>query len=238
MNIAIVDDMITDCNNLTNLISDILHNKDIDYNIYSYTKVYEFLESNIKFDAVFMDILMPDKTGMDTARELRNMKLDIPIIFVTTEKSFALEGYEVQAFDYIIKPVDKERLTGILNRLTKKYNKPRYIVIKENRHSIEIPVCNIIYAEARGHSVDIFTTNTKYTSYMSFKEFTALFANEKYFKICNRGILINFNRVKKIIDNYFVVEGDTNLQISRSKYPEMKSEYIKYAFNKTRGELN
>lgn len=237
MNIAIVDDMITDCNNLTNLISNILYNKDIDYNIYSYTKVCEFLESGLEFDAVFMDILMPDKTGMETARELRKMKSDVPIIFVTTEKSFALEGYEVQAFDYIIKPVNKERLTSILNRLTKNYNNPRFIVIKENRHRIEIPVCNIIYAEARGHSVDIFTTNAKYTAYMSFKKFTALFANEKYFKVCNRGILINFDRVKKIIDNYFVVEGNTNLQISRSKYTEMKNEYAKYAFNKTRGEL-
>ncbi|MDO4301879.1 MAG: LytTR family DNA-binding domain-containing protein [Clostridia bacterium] len=238
MNIAIIDDMITDCNNLTNLISEILHNKDIDCNIYSYTKVLEFLECDIKFDAVFMDILMPDKTGMETARELRKTKSEVPIIFVTTEKSFALEGYEVQAFDYIIKPVDINRLKVILNRLTKLYNNPRSIVIRKNRQRIEIPVKDIIYAEARGHNVDIFTTNEIYTAYMSFKELTSLFANEKHFKVCNRGILINFERIKRLQDNYFVTDSGVNVQISRSKAAEMKNEYVKYVFNKTRRELN
>lgn len=237
LNIAIIDDMITDCNNLINSVSDILNNIDIKYNIYSYTNAYEFLKSDINFDAVFMDILMPNKTGMETARELRKTKSDIPIIFVTIEKSFALEGYEVQAFDYIIKPVDRERLTVILNRLVKKYNNPRSIVIKINRHRIEIPIYSIIYAEARGHSVDIFTTSAKYTAYMSFKKFTALLADEKYFKVCNRGLLINFEKVKKLSDNYFITDSGINLQISRSKSAEMKNEYAKYSFNRTRREL-
>lgn len=195
----------------------------------------DFFNSETDFDAVFLDILMEGKNGMEIARDLREKGSDIAVIFVSVEEDFALEGYEVCAFDYILKPVMRERVKRILERLFKTAERTRTIAIMHNRYNVEIPMESIIYAEAEGHNINIYTVKGKFKAYMTFREFIKLFENERYFKICNRGIIVNLERVKKICDKAFIMEQDINVQISRSRMADMRAEYIKYIFEKTRG---
>ena len=236
MRIAIVDDLKSDADFLEKQIKDILSEYSYYLKIIKYESADEFMISWANFDAAFMDILMPDITGIHAAKKLRNVGCDIPIIFITTEREFALEGYEVQAFDYIIKPINTERLKTVIKRIIKNINMERSITVKANRRTVKIPLNSIIFAEVRGHKTEIHTTNGKYSTYMSFKDFTEALKKETGFKICNRGLIINFENMKRLNKNSFITVDDVENQISRSKINEVQKEYYDYVFRKTRGE--
>lgn len=236
MNIAILDDLYTEAESLKHLIQECGEDNNIICQINIYTSPDKFYTDFTKnnFSALFIDILMPETNGMELARKIRKINYFVPIIFVTTEKSYALEGYEVQAFDYLIKPPQKERISNILNRISSS-NRECIITIKKNRQTLHIPENSILYAEARGHNVDIHTTANTHTVYMSFKGFTELLPNKKKFFIYNRGAVVNFENVSKISKDFFIMVNDEHLHISRSKIAEMKIKYAEYAFEKTRG---
>ena len=73
-----------------------------------FDNAFDFLESKKSFDIAFLDIMMPNMTGMDAAEKLRTYNNRTVIIFVTTMVQFAIKSYEVDALDYIVKPVSYE----------------------------------------------------------------------------------------------------------------------------------
>ncbi|MCD8089838.1 MAG: LytTR family DNA-binding domain-containing protein, partial [Clostridiales bacterium] len=150
----------------------------VSLNVTVFLSAEEFFKNAYeKFSAVFTDIMMPGVSGMDLARKIRKADSEIPIVFISAEKEYALEGYEVQAFDYILKPINPERLGKIIDRLLKlKSANEKVITIKLNRRDVDIPVNKIIYAEARNHNVDIYTTEGKHSVYMTFKNMIDLFS--------------------------------------------------------------
>ena len=109
----------------------------------------------------------------------------------------ALEGYDVHAFDYIIKPAPPSRITDILKRLNDTVNEYT-ITINKNHTVINIPASSLIYAEARGHNVYIHTNSATYKVYMSFKDFIDLLPDNKSFFVYSRGALVNFENVISI----------------------------------------
>lgn len=109
MNLALVDDMEYDLRNLQNLIIEYFSNRDTKFCVSLFSSGEKFIDAfgPQTFDVIFLDNLLGGINGMDVARRVRTMDRDVPIVFITTEESYALEGYEVQAMDYILKPVKK-----------------------------------------------------------------------------------------------------------------------------------
>lgn len=75
-----------------------------------FDSAFDFLESRERFDMVFLDIMLPGMNGMEAAQKIRKYDSEIIIIFVTNVSSFAVRSYEVNALDYILKPVSYERM--------------------------------------------------------------------------------------------------------------------------------
>ena len=98
-------------------------------------------------DLIFLDIYMGELNGMDTARRLRAMGVQAPIIFLTASPDFALESYEVEASGYLLKPADEQQTSAVLQRLMKA-NLPRRIAVKCRRHFRYPFVDDILYLES------------------------------------------------------------------------------------------
>lgn len=114
--IAIAEDSIEEQQRLlTNLKRYVDENKMM-FQFSVYDNALTFLEERKAFDIVFMDIIMPHITGMEAAMRLRQYDERVVLIFVTTTAQFAAKGYEVDALDYILKPVSYERLTMKLRK--------------------------------------------------------------------------------------------------------------------------
>ena len=90
--------------------------------LYSFSDGHSLISSFQKgndFDICFLDILMPGFSGMETAREIRHFNTHTRIIFLTSSPEYALESYEVRAYDYILKPVTPERMNRLMNEVLK-----------------------------------------------------------------------------------------------------------------------
>lgn len=238
MKIAILDDMSSDRIKLKNVVLEYIQLKNFKGCISTYETAEKFLYEikTQSFDLAFLDIQLKSMTGMEVAHKIREFDNKLPIVFVTVEKQFALEGYEVQASDFILKPFDNEKIFKVMDRIFENHIHSQYISIKENRVLKKILVDSIIFAETRRHYIEIHTSNDIYCSYMTFDEFCELLPKQIRFHCCYRGIIINFDYVKKINDNNIFFENEDSVPISRSKRNETRNAYAAYAFEKTRQE--
>lgn len=117
INIAMVEDSDSDAKVLTSYLGSYFGGEGIEYQISRYENSESFLaECKSGFDIVFMDIELPDGNGMDAAKKFRSIDEDAMIMFVTNMAQFAVNGYEVDAFDFIVKPVKYAAFVMKMNR--------------------------------------------------------------------------------------------------------------------------
>ena len=177
----------------------------------------------------------------------RAVDSSIPIIFITTEESFALEGYTVQAMDYIIKPASKNRLASVMNRLLNQKNSRHTIEIKENRMTRYLNLDDVLYVRSVGHFLEIQTTSGTLKPYMTLEYFLSLLQQlGEYgeaslglrFQNCCRGYVVSLDQVCFLTPYDFLLTDGSRVPISRPKYKEMKTAYANYLFRKTRSATN
>ena len=248
MNLAVVDDLEADLNQLKQLLTDYLDARHISHQIALFNQGEQFLSAfrPKRFDAVFLDQKMDGISGMELARCLRCQDSSIPIIFTTVEESYALEGYTVWAMDYIIKPISKERIRPVMDRLTASC-KPRHIMeIKINRITRPVDVDDILYVRSVGHFLEIQMKKEMVKPYMTLDYFLSLLSQMGEYgesgqglrsQNCCRGYVVCLDYVRSLETADFILSNGSKIPISRSKYKEMQAAYANYLFWRTRNTL-
>lgn len=181
-----------------------------------FTNGLDFLESyRPDYDVVFMDIRMPHMDGMEAALSLRRMDEDVAIIFITNMAQYAIRGYEVNALDFMVKPVEYAEVRQKLNkvrRYLKKYSSAS-IALNINGAVKKISIRTIFYIEVRNHSLIYHTEEGNYTVYGQLKE---LEQNNNFscFARCKSCYLVNLSHVTETNGDCITVGGDV-LYVSR-----------------------
>ena len=211
-NFSVKIDTFTDCNIVLNLLT--------------------FLEEH-EYDLYLLDVVM-QQNGIDVAKEILKKVPNASIIFTTTSKEFAIDAFKVQAFDYILKPLDKDEFNDSLTRVLKKLNiKKNTWSIKTNDLSlITINLEDIIYIESTNRRIDVHLSNGKTITSTSlrtkFIESIPFNLKENSFLICHNSYIVNMNKIKGIKDLEFIMEDNELVPISKRMLKEVKDEYINY----------
>lgn len=236
MKIALIDDISYDRQRLYQVVSYYMNVRDINCDICMYASAEDFLAefSKNEFMIIFLDISMSGMTGMQAAHEVRKQDKRVPLVFVTVEKDYALEGYEVNAANYILKPLNPEKIYSVLDYIIGSTVMSQYITIKESRINIQIVLDDIYFVEMRNHYAEFHTSAGVHRSYMTFDGLRSLIPDQLRFQCCCRGIIVNFDNVKKIEEQTIVLKNGERVPISRSKKIEIRNAYASYAFDKTR----
>lgn len=192
MNCIIVDDEIPACEELKFFINE-YSNIEIKGTFNSSLSALEYL-NKYKVDVVFLDINMPKLNGL----ELANLLKDTKIVFVTAYREYGADAFDLNAFDYLVKPYSKERIIATFNRLKEKHKKKitKLSIYNEDK-IIVIDISEIIYIESDQRGINIYTKGKKYTM------------NEKISKIqeklpdlfirCHRKFIVNTDKIVEII---------------------------------------
>ena len=170
------------------------------------------------YDLVLMDILMPGTNGMDTAQALRRLDRNMTLVFVTNMAQFAVKGYEVEAFEFLVKPVSYDNFEMKMRRVLRKLaNEQRdsFILLNLSEGKKRISPSQIQYVEVAGHKLIYHTTEGSYTVYGTLKSAEEQL-NPKVFSRCNHCYLVNLNFVSAVNGMETTVAGQT-LQVSRSR---------------------
>lgn len=183
-------------------------------------------------DIAFLDIDYNARnyTGMDIARRLRQFRKDAIIIFVTNFIEYAPEGYEVQAFRYILKRNLQSELKLYLQQAIDQLNTSRETVkIQVNGEYIDLPIENVLYMEVMQHNVTVYVRKGKsvksYEIYSSLSELEERLADRGFLRI-HKSILVNLRRITKFQSKAAVLDNGTTLRVSEKGYAENKKKYL------------
>ena len=227
MRIAVCDDEELFGIEFKSVLDKVLINAEYDIDTFSGgSSLYEAFLKN-PFDLVFLDIEMPGIDGITLAKRLRAVSENVQIVFLTSHIEYALEGYEVNALRYLVKPVDMNKLSEVLKYIQDKKNNSRQIMIKQEGEDIVIDISDIIYMESMDKNVRIVTSKSEYITRYNISDYEEELKNSGFLRI-HRGYLISLSKVKKIVKNDVVMDGDISLPVSRSNIKTLKDALYAY----------
>lgn len=221
MNIAIVEDQKKDADILTEYLNKFFSENGEDCIINYFTDGIKFM-TNYKhiYDIVFMDIQMPDMDGMSIAAKLREIDDSVCLVFVTNMRQYAVKGYEVDAIDFIVKPVTYDVFRFKLSRIVRIAEKTKNaeILISTKNEKRRIKIHSIDYVEVLNHKCIYHLSDEDVESWDSLANIYEVLS--KYnFCYCNSCYLVNLSRVTGVEDNIAIVR-NVKLTISRPKRKE------------------
>lgn len=233
INAAILEDNILFANQLKNLILIWADKNSHNFNIDVFHSAENLFSGNTKYtyyDVIFMDIqLQPDVpsaiTGMDIAKKLRLSGFDNDIIFITSYQEYVFEGYNVNAFNFLLKPIQTDKLYPVLNSLIEKYSDKQY-VFKNRQSIVSIPYANIIIITSNLHEINIMTSNDTYTDRSSLE--TIADTLPKSFVRCHKTCIVNLSHITKIEKNTIFLSNKKLQTIGRKYLTTLKNSYLTY----------
>lgn len=187
------------------------------------------IEDGFALDAIFLDIEMKELDGMATAKVIRKYSKDVPIIFLTSHTEMAMEGYEVEAFRFLSKPVNKDKMLETLKDLEKKLKTDEKIVLRKEGEEIIYPVSELIYVEAANNSVRFEFKRDTVELRMKFAAAIQMVDEVSGdFCKCHRSYYVNLAHVKKIGAADITMDNGTVLPVARSAAADTKKRLFEY----------
>lgn len=240
MNIAIIEDSGQKLSLLERCLQSYLSSRQVYRVIDTYTSGEAFLENwpSKSYDLVFLDILMEGISGIEVARKIRETDSECLLIFISSSKEYALQGFEVRAFDYLLKPLSEERFQKTMDLCQNELAKHiRYIEVKESRTLVKIPLNEIIYTDYYNHYIQIHTAARLIRSYQQFDVFSPLLLCYPQFLCCYRNCIVNMDHVDSVDKHDFVMENGERVPITRGNRNSIYQQYADYQFLKINGGI-
>ena len=171
-----------------------------------------------EYDLLLLDVDMPFMDGMTAAGHIREMDQEVVIVFVTNLAQYAIQGYSVNALDYILKPLNyfsfAQRLGRALQYVRRKGKS--YLSVPVKGGSMRLEVDGIFYVERLGRQLMFHTRTGIHASTATLQQVEEALGERGRFERCNKGYLVNLEHVDGIRDGCAVVHGDS-LLISRGR---------------------
>ena len=181
-----------------------------------------------EYDVILMDVEMRFMDGMSAAEEIRKMDTEVVIIFITNMPQYAVRGYEVDALDYVLKPITYFAFAQRLNRAIERIKKrtKRVISVNIKGSQIRMPIESVYYIESQGHTLIFHGVNGEVEAPGTMKEIQEKLRDEHFFR-GNKGYLINLAHVDRVVEGCAVVAGE-ELVLSRGRRKEFMEALAGY----------
>lgn len=232
--IAIVEDELKYSCALEDYINRYSNEKNLLTKIKVYSNAVALLENyTAEYDIIFMDIRMPYMNGMDAAYKLRELDKKVLLVFVSGLTQYAIKGYEVEALDYLVKPISYYDFSLKMSRAIQKLpqNVNSEIIISTINGIAKLSPNDIRFLETDGHHVIYHTAKEDFIQYATLSS-----AEKKLrsfdFARCNNCYLVNLQFVQRI-KGYFVTVDGKDLQISQPRKKAFVQQLIAYSERKT-----
>lgn len=196
-------------------------------------------ERNVQL--LFLDIQMPKISGLDFFKSLQNAP---PVIFTTAFPQYALDGFDLNALDYLVKPISFDRFFKAALKAKEYYevreknhlevsrqdSKEKYFFIKADNKLVKIFFDEILFVEALQNYVTIHTVNKKYVTYLTFKSVEEYLPSDEFIK-CHKSYIVAASKVSSIEGNEITI-GSNHIPVSRNAKEESLGKLLKGRFLK------
>lgn len=186
-------------------------------------------EDDSSYDLLIFDIEMGQLNGMELAAGIRRKDEDIPILFVTGYDSYMAQGFEVAALHYLLKPLRKEKLFTVLDKLKKmrmRKKQEEKILFRAEEGPLSLPASKIWYIEAMAHQSILYTEDTSHVLCSSIGEMVRQLCGRREFVRCHRSYLVNVQHISAIVKPELVLDDGRRIPVSRSAEKEVGRVFI------------
>lgn len=234
LKIAIIEDYEHDAVVLRDALNSYARRQNLTFDITVFKNAIVFLQQyHTGYDIVFMDIDMPGMNGLSAAKSLREIDSQLMIVFVTALARFAINGYEVNAFDFIIKPIQQQifdqkmkRCMRALNRITS----PK-LLIRTAEQSISVYTNEIILVDISKHVLTFMMHSRTISSRGTMKELCEVL-DPNTFAMCNKSCMVNLYYVERIEGDSVVMTNQEQRTISRPRKTTFMQQIASYYGNR------
>ena len=191
------------------------------------------IERGTRFDILFLDVLMPGQTGINTAAEIRNFDHTVKIIFLTSSAEFAVESYTVGAYFYQLKPVKEDSFFRLLDSAVAACEKEQEnsLILRCKTGITRIELRKVEYCEVSHRTLFIhLSTGKVLESIGSLDELCKQLQPYEEFIRPHRSYVVNLKYVQSLSYRAITMSCLTEIPIPRGKYQELKEVYLEYAF--------
>ena len=177
------------------------------------------------FDILLLDIEMGRMNGVDLARRVREYDSRVQMVFITGYPDFIAEGYEVSALHYLMKPVKREKLFGVLDRAASALGKQtQTVLLPVGKEFLCLPTDGIRYAESQGHYMIVYTQGGELKCRMTASELLALLGDG--FARCHRSVIVGLHRVGRVTKTAVFLTDGTELPLGKGLYDALNRALI------------
>ena len=227
MKIAICDDEVPMHDLLKRNLDRYAKERNISMMYSDFTGGSELLAFPRDLDMIFMDYQMKDMDGLETARKLRAAHIDTPIIFLTSYPHIVFDTFEVNAYRFLVKPVDPEKLAAALDDFLSAQDDDKFIILKDGECTQRIRIDDIIYAEASDKYCFVRTTEEGFVCKKTLSEFESLLPEDRFFR-SHRTYLVGFRHVESHTETTITLDNQEKAQISKLKRTLFKKAFQDY----------
>ena len=232
MNIAICEDNHKEQAFLSNAIKDWALGKNIHVKVLCYNSAEEFMFSwpDITVDVIFLDIKMKELNGLLLAKRIRDIDKNIQIVFATSFKQYVLNGYDVSALNYLIKPLKIDQLNIVLDKAhiihNSRYNKREAIIIESGTELIKLHTDRISHIKTKAHTAQVHTD----TGIIELSRCNAELISKlpQHFVRCHRSIIVNLTKIDCIFTRTLVISSGAELPVSRRNLKSVKEAFVAF----------
>lgn len=193
----------------------------------------ERVEDTGGFDLYVLDILMPGLSGIDAGRKLRQLQENGEIVYLSSSNDFAADSYDVRAFFYLLKPVEKERLFSVLDAAVEKLSRRRSegVLVRTAQGERRLLFERIRYAERVGHCVRYYCTDGTVDSQSirsPFRQAAAPLLADRRFCLCGASFVLNFQHVAGVQGRTALLDDGQTVDLPRSVAADFKRAWGNY----------
>lgn len=227
--IAIVEDSRPDAQRIQEFLEQWSASEGQQVELALYASAWALLtDFHCQFQIILLDILLPDKNGVDVAKILRKQDETVAIVFTTNMKQYAINGYEVDALDFLLKPIHYSRLVLLMKKcMSRICHNQASVVLRLPGSTYQVPVEQILYLESNGHSIILHLYDGQtLKKRMTLAQAEPLLPPGRFAR-CNVSYLVNLSWVKAIEGDYVAI-GQEKLKLTRSKNREFRKAFVEF----------
>lgn len=228
--IAVVDDSLEDAQRIVTYLEQFQGQHNLSFQVKVFYASFDFLEEyKGQYDVIFLDIEMPGSNGLEVAREIRQRDQAVGIIFITSLAQYAIDGYEVQAIDFMVKPVGYCNFSMKLLKAFRFFEAHREqdILISHKEGILRILVSDIYYIEKEKDYLLFHTKQGCSRTRGSIRDMKEKM-DKLPFSECTSGCLIHLNYVKRVGKDSVLLTSNQELPLSRRLKKQFTQDYINF----------
>lgn len=228
--IAICEDVDALRQNLLDMCERILSRMGVEHELLAYSSaeaLTQALDMGERFQLLCLDILMPGKSGMELAHDIRQWDEKTSILFISASSDYLLEGYSVHPIQYLLKPVDEGALERAIADDLRLHHQPDTVAVSANGRTIVFPLSDILYIESRNHGCVFVLSEEEHFFWMSMIQAEALLPKDQFCR-CHNSFLVHLTKVVWIDNRNVALVGERRLPVSRRYTKQFQSQLLRY----------